>query len=104
MLWEDPPLYSAVFMNVTTRVGSLTVVATPLGNAADLSARAAQALKSATIIVAEDTRTARRLLTELGAPADAARTVLSCYDANEAARAVEIADRLRAGDDVVLVS
>jgi 16S rRNA (cytidine1402-2'-O)-methyltransferase len=94
-------------MTVTTRVGSLTVVATPLGNADDLSPRAAQALRTAAVIVAEDTRSARRLLSGLGAETDqfvGERTILSCYDANEAARATEIAERLRAGADVVLVS
>ena len=92
-------------MAVTTRVGTLTVVATPLGDAEDLSPRAASALRTATVLVAEDTRSARRLLAELGAGGDGgARTILSCYDANEAARAAEVADRLRAGADVVLVS
>ena len=80
---------------VTTRVGvglgSLTVVATSLGNADDLAPRAAAVLKAATVIVAEDTRSARRLLADLGADRDAARTILSCYDANEAARADEVA-------------
>jgi 16S rRNA (cytidine1402-2'-O)-methyltransferase len=83
------------------------VVATPLGNAEDLSPRAARALRTAPVIVAEDTRTVRRLLADLpdpGAPAGEGRTILSCYDANEASRAAEVADRLRAGQDVVLVS
>jgi 16S rRNA (cytidine1402-2'-O)-methyltransferase len=102
--------YTAISMNLTTRgrVGNLTVVATPLGNPEDLGARAARALRDASIIVAEDTRSARRLLAALGAPAPSAsgddRTILSCYDANEADRAAEIAERLRAGADVVLVS
>jgi 16S rRNA (cytidine1402-2'-O)-methyltransferase len=93
-------------MKVTTRggVGSLIVVATPLGNADDLSPRAAEALRTASVIVAEDTRTARRLLAELHAPPTEDRTILSCYDANEADRAAEVAERLRAGIDVVLVS
>jgi 16S rRNA (cytidine1402-2'-O)-methyltransferase len=98
--------YTAISMNLTTRgrVGNLTVVATPLGNPEDLGARAARALRNAQVIVAEDTRTARRLLAELGAPATDERTILSCYDANEADRAAEVAERLRAGTDVVLVS
>jgi 16S rRNA (cytidine1402-2'-O)-methyltransferase len=82
----------------------LTVVATPLGNADDLGARAGRALRGAPVIVAEDTRTARRLLADLGAAASDERTILSCYDANEADRAAEVAERLRAGTDVVLVS
>jgi 16S rRNA (cytidine1402-2'-O)-methyltransferase len=98
--------YTAISMNLTTRgrVGNLTVVATPLGNPEDLSARAARALREASVIVAEDTRSARRLLATLGAPAGDDRTILSCYDANEADRAAEVAERLRAGVDVVLVS
>jgi 16S rRNA (cytidine1402-2'-O)-methyltransferase len=98
--------YTAISMNLTTRgrVGNLTVVATPLGNPEDLSARAARALREASVIVAEDTRTARRLLADLGAPAGEERTILSCYDANEADRAAEVSERLRAGADVVLVS
>jgi len=98
--------YTAISMNLTTRgrVGNLTVVATPLGNPEDLGARAARALREASLIVAEDTRSARRLLASLGAAVGDDRTILSCYDANEADRAAEIADRLRAGDDVVLIS
>jgi 16S rRNA (cytidine1402-2'-O)-methyltransferase len=103
--------------------GTLTVVATPLGDPSDLSPRAAAALRSADVVVAEDTRSARRLLAGLGA-ADAsspggagsimsstsatdsprARIVLSCFDANEAARAAEVRDRLTAGENIALIS
>ncbi|HEX4405109.1 MAG TPA: 16S rRNA (cytidine(1402)-2'-O)-methyltransferase [Polyangia bacterium] len=87
-------------------MGTLTVVATPLGNPDDLSPRAARALREATLIVAEDTRSARHLLASLGATSSLGgeRTILSCYDANEAARADEVSARLRAGADIVLVS
>jgi len=86
-----------------TSAGTLAVVATPIGNTDDLSPRAARALREAEIIVAEDTRTARRLLAGVGRTGGEP-LLLSCYDANEAARAVEIADRLRGGARVVLVS
>jgi 16S rRNA (cytidine1402-2'-O)-methyltransferase len=81
--------------------GTLAVVATPLGDVGDLSPRAAEALREADLIVAEDTRSARRLLAEIGAER---KTVLSCFDANEAARAAEVADRLVEGARVVLIS
>jgi 16S rRNA (cytidine1402-2'-O)-methyltransferase len=81
--------------------GTLAVVATPLGDVRDLSPRAAEALRTADLIVAEDTRSARRLLAEIRAEK---KTILSCFDANEAARAAEVAERLRAGDTVALVS
>ena len=83
------------------RPGTLAVVATPLGDARDLSPRAAETLRAADLIVAEDTRSARRLLGEIGA---GNKTVLSCFDANEAARAAEVADRLAAGSTVALIS
>src|SRR5215469_11106211 len=83
------------------RPGTLAVVATPLGDVRDLSPRAAETLRAADIIVAEDTRSARRLLAEIGA---GSKTILSCFDANEAARAAEVAERLAAGATVALVS
>ncbi len=85
-----------------TPPGSLTVVATPLGNEQDLSPRAATALRDADLIVAEDTRSARRLLAGIGVTK--AQSVVSCFDANEAARAVEVEARLAAGAQVVLIS
>jgi 16S rRNA (cytidine1402-2'-O)-methyltransferase len=86
--------------------GRLTVVATPLGDVRDLSPRAAAALREAELIVAEDTRSARRLLAEIGAASGPTilPTILSCFDANETARAAEVAARLADGGDVVLVS
>ncbi|HEX3906275.1 MAG TPA: 16S rRNA (cytidine(1402)-2'-O)-methyltransferase [Polyangia bacterium] len=81
--------------------GTLAVVATPLGDARDLSPRAAETLRAADLIVAEDTRSARRLLAEIGA---GRKTILSCFDANEAARAAEVAEQLGAGATVALIS
>jgi 16S rRNA (cytidine1402-2'-O)-methyltransferase len=86
---------------VNARAGVLAVVATPLGDARDLSPRAAETLRAADLIVAEDTRSARRLLAEIGAET---KTILSCFDANEAARAAEVAERLRTGATVALIS
>jgi 16S rRNA (cytidine1402-2'-O)-methyltransferase len=80
----------------------LTVVATPLGNEGDLSPRAAAALRDADVIVAEDTRSARRMLTTIGAAEG--KPVLSCFDANEAARAADVVARLAAGAQVALIS
>jgi 16S rRNA (cytidine1402-2'-O)-methyltransferase len=82
--------------------GTLTVVATSLGNAADLSPRAAAVLRAADVVVAEDTRSARQLLAGVGAPAG--QRVLSCFDANEGARAAEIAALLAGGARVALIS
>jgi 16S rRNA (cytidine1402-2'-O)-methyltransferase len=85
--------------------GVLTVIATPLGNRDDLSPRAARALREAEVIVAEDTRSARRLLEEVGGSLAAAPPpLLSCFDANEGARAADVAGRLAAGARVALIS
>jgi 16S rRNA (cytidine1402-2'-O)-methyltransferase len=86
-------------------VGTLSVVATPIGNLEDLSPRAARALREAEIVVAEDTRTARQLLASVRRAGEGTEPlILSCYDANEGARAAEVAERLRAGARVTLVS
>jgi 16S rRNA (cytidine1402-2'-O)-methyltransferase len=84
----------------------LCVVATPLGNAGDLSPRAKGALAAADVILAEDTRSARRLLAESGIASGpgAGPQVLSCFDANEADRSQEAVAWIQEGRVVALVS
>lgn len=82
--------------------GTLWVVATPIGNLDDLSPRAAQALRDAEVIAAEDTRRVAILLDHLGC--GGGRDVRSTFDGNEAARAEELAAALAAGRSVALVS
>jgi 16S rRNA (cytidine1402-2'-O)-methyltransferase len=81
----------------------LVVVATPLGNAGDFSDRAREALRSADLILAEDTRSVRRLLAEQGV-ARSGQAIQSCFDGNEAERAEETVRRVAAGQRVALVS
>ena len=83
--------------------GRLFVIATPLGNPADLSPRARDALDRADVILAEDTRSARRLLVEAGL-APGSRTIVSCFDGNEAERAAEAVEWVAAGRRVAVVS
>jgi 16S rRNA (cytidine1402-2'-O)-methyltransferase len=80
--------------------GTLFVIATSLGNPGDLSPRAIEALRAAEVLFAEDTRTTRRLL----AAHQLDRPTLSCFDANEEARAAEAAALLAAGKTIGLVS
>ncbi len=82
---------------------SLFIVATPLGNLQDLSQRALATLKSAAVIAAEDTRSARRLLAAFSIPADG-KQIFSYGEHNEAGMAPRIAELLKQGADVVLVS
>jgi 16S rRNA (cytidine1402-2'-O)-methyltransferase len=84
--------------------GKLCVVATPLGNTGDLSARARATLAAAEVILAEDTRSARRLLAEAGISTAAGATILSCFDANESDRAADAVAWVAAGRMVALVS
>ncbi len=80
--------------------GTLYVVATPIGNLADLSFRAVEILRSVQWIACEDTRQTRRLLAHYGIEA---RTV-SYHEHNEAERSQELLSRLEQGESVALVS
>ena len=80
--------------------GTLYLVAVPIGNPDDLSPRARDTLRAADVVAAEDTRHFATLARHHGLPPRA----LSYHDHNEADRAAELIGRLRAGDDVALVS
>ena len=80
--------------------GRLRVVATPIGNMGDVSARARQALESADTIVAEDTRHTLALLAALGI----SRPLISLHAHNETQRVPSILARLNAGETIALVS
>ena len=80
--------------------GKLYVVATPIGNLADLSERARETLAAAARIVAEDTRRARVLLSHIGV----STRPVSLHAHNEAGRVAQVTRWLAAGNDVALVS
>jgi 16S rRNA (cytidine1402-2'-O)-methyltransferase len=80
--------------------GTLYVVASPIGNAQDLSPRALETLRTADLVLAEDTRSARKLLGAQGID----RRTQSCFDANEPARAEQAAALLRSGASIALLS
>jgi 16S rRNA (cytidine1402-2'-O)-methyltransferase len=82
------------------RHGRLLVVGTPIGNLGDLSARAAEALRTADLVVAEDTRLAARLLAHLGARTPA----LSFNEHNAAARLPGLLARLAGGATLALTT
>lgn len=81
----------------------LYVVATPLGNLADISARAREVLSTAPVLAAEDTRSARRLLSALGLGLEG-RELLSYGEHNEREMAPLLIGRLQAGRAVALLS
>lgn len=80
--------------------GRLQVIATPIGNLGDVSARAREALERAAAVAAEDTRHTGALLQALGI----ARPLLSLHAHNETRRVPEILARLAAGETIALVS
>ena len=80
--------------------GCLYVVATPIGNLADLSERARTVLATADAVAAEDTRYTGRLL----ATFDCRAELVSLHEHNEQARVPVLVGRLQAGESVALVS
>jgi 16S rRNA (cytidine1402-2'-O)-methyltransferase len=81
--------------------GVLRVVATPLGNLGDISARARDALATADAIAAEDTRRTGRLLELLGI---GSKPLLSYFAPKEEMKAEAIIARLLAGESIALVT
>lgn len=88
------------FPETDLTVGSLYVVATPIGNLSDLSQRAAATLRAADVVAAEDTRTTRVLLDHIGAKA----RLTAAHRHNEREAAERIVAWLREGQRVALVS
>jgi 16S rRNA (cytidine1402-2'-O)-methyltransferase len=75
---------------------------TPLGNVRDASPRLGDALATAAVIAAEDTRRVRRLCADLGVTPRG--RVVSFFDGNEQHRVPELLDVLREGHDVLVVT
>lgn len=80
--------------------GKLLIVGTPLGNLQDMPPRAIAALKSADLILCEDTRHTRKLLTHF----DIDRPTDSYHEHNEDAKAESLVDRIERGETLALVS
>jgi 16S rRNA (cytidine1402-2'-O)-methyltransferase len=78
----------------------LAVCATPIGNLEDVTLRVLDELRSADVVLAEDTRHTRGLLERHGIRA----TLISYHEHNEAARVGELLPRLIAGERMALVS
>jgi 16S rRNA (cytidine1402-2'-O)-methyltransferase len=81
-------------------VAALYVVATPIGNRAELSPRAHRVLYSADVIACEDTRHTRRLFGEGSPPGQ----LVACHEHNESEVALRLARAVREGRTVALVS
>lgn len=80
--------------------GTLYVVATPIGNLADLTPRAREVLAGVALIAAEDTRHTRQLLQSCGIET----ALTSLHEHNESQKSEELVARLARGDSIALVS
>jgi len=86
--------------SLAAQAGHLYVVATPIGNLADLSDRARAILFSVDLVACEDTRTTGLLFHRLGLPKELA----PYHEHNEVEAAERLADLLSAGKSIALVS
>ncbi len=78
----------------------LTIVPTPIGNRQDITLRALEALQSADVVAAEDTRHSGMLLQHLGIK----KPFVSLHEHNEAARVEELAERMASGTKIALIT
>lgn len=85
---------------MSNHYGKLYVVATPIGNLADISFRAIETLKQVDLIAAEDTRHVKLLLQHYGI----SNKVLSFHQHNEEKVAESLLEKLRSGFSIALVS
>lgn len=81
-------------------MGTLFIVGTPIGNLKDITLRALEVLKSVNLILAEDTRVTKKLLS-----AYAIQKPVWRFDENVVEKSYrEVAERLRVGDNIALVT
>ena len=80
--------------------GTLYVVATPIGNLADLTFRAEITLKAVDLIAAEDTRTSGKLLGYY----DIDTTLIAYHDNNEINQDTKLVDKLKNGVSIAIIS
>lgn len=81
-------------------VGTLYIVATPIGNLEDMTYRAVRILQEVNVIAAEDTRHTKKLLTHFGI----STPLVSYYREKEVQRSRELVRRLKDGENIALVS
>ncbi|AJE22364.1 16S rRNA (cytidine(1402)-2'-O)-methyltransferase [Azotobacter chroococcum] len=80
--------------------GMLYVVATPIGNLDDITARALRVLREVAVIAAEDTRHSARLLQHFGVTTP----LVACHEHNERDQGGRFLARLQGGEDIALIS
>ncbi len=86
--------------NAAESAGSLVLIATPIGNLGDITARALDGLKTADLIACEDSRVTAKLLQHAGIE----KPLLPYHDHNAEAMRPKLLARIAAGERVALVS
>lgn len=89
-----------MYQNETAGCGTLYVVSTPIGNLGDMVPRAIETLQTVALIAAEDTRHSSRLMSHF----DIVTPMLAYHDHSDEQRTAELLTRLRAGEDIALIS
>ncbi|MEA3249477.1 MAG: 16S rRNA (cytidine(1402)-2'-O)-methyltransferase [Patescibacteria group bacterium] len=97
---SDDPLTLKPSDLQVSKIGTLYVIATPIGNLGDMTLRAVETLKNVDVLFAEDTRVTRRLLTKF----DIQVPLESYREQVHSAKAARVIGLLRDGKDVGLVS
>ncbi len=80
--------------------GKLYLVPTPIGNMKDITDRAREVLEAVDLVACEDTRHSGSLLKKLGL----SKKLIAYHDFNETSRAADIAERIRAGLSVAVIT
>ena len=86
--------------NIMSQVGTLYIVATPIGNLGDITLRALDTLKEADAILCEDTRVTAKLLAHY----DIKKPLVSCHEHTDERKLFQIIERLREGERLAFVS
>ncbi len=89
-----------ILLTFAPRMGILYIVPTPVGNMEDMTLRAIRTLKEVDLILAEDTRTSGVLLKHF----DIKNHLMSHHKFNEHGTSAGIVERLKAGQDIALIS
>ena len=82
------------------KLGTLFIVATPIGNLGDMTLRALETLKAVDAILCEDTRVTSRLLAHY----EIKRPLVSCHEHTDDAKLGQLIGRLGAGESLAFVS
>ena len=97
---KEKNIMSDTFEKNKVEGGTLYLVATPIGNLSDISARALKVLSEVDAVAAEDTRNSAKLLTYFGIQ----KPLVSYHEHNKAQRGAQIVSELKAGKSYALVT